>query len=165
VARTKVSLLGANYAVGITARTHHFVGDEPPGMGGGDAGPSPYELLLASLGSCTAITLKMYADRKGWPLTGLTVDLHHRVAGEKHSIDRLLAVTGPLDEDQRARLADIAERTPVTLTLKGGIEIATTLAPNDNHEAVDAELDKELDETFPASDPLGETQPGGERSD
>jgi len=111
----------------ITGR-HSLVADEPPALGGQDASPAPYDLLLASLGACTAITLRMYASRKGWPLTAAEVELHFHKDGERARIDRILRLTGDLDDAQRARLADIAERTPVTLTLKEGAMIVTTLA-------------------------------------
>ena len=100
--------------------------DEPPALGGQGAGPAPYDLLLASLGACTAITLRMYADRKEWPLESLEVMLRLHGQDERR-IDRTLTISG-LDEAQKARLADVAERTPVTLTLKSGLPIDTHLA-------------------------------------
>jgi putative redox protein len=114
------------YRTEIIVGGHALASDEPETLGGGNAGPAPYDLLLASLGACTAITLRMYADRKGWPLESLDVAL--RLSGrEERRIDRTLTIVG-LDDEQKARLADIAERTPVTLTLKAGLPIATTLA-------------------------------------
>ncbi|WP_159981547.1 MULTISPECIES: OsmC family protein [unclassified Novosphingobium] len=106
---------------------HAITADEPAALGGQGVGPAPYDLLLASLGACTAITLKMYAARKGWPLQSIDVEL--RLSGGKAgmSIMRQLAIVG-LDDEQEARLADIAERTPVTLTLKAGLPIETHLA-------------------------------------
>jgi putative redox protein len=101
--------------------------DEPEALGGKGAGFAPYDLLLSSLAACTAITLRMYADRKGWPLESLSIDLRIMGAGSERSIRRVLHPVG-LDADQAARLADVAERTPVTLTLKQGIAIQTTLA-------------------------------------
>lgn len=118
-----------DWATTVVAGRHSLVVDEPPALGGQDAGPAPYDLLLASLGGCTAITLRMYAERKGWPLTAVEVDLKHYRDGDRSHIDRVLHLTGDLDDIQRARLADIAERTPVTLTLKGGADIVTTLHP------------------------------------
>ena len=112
----------------VDAGRHSLVADEPAALGGQDAGPAPYDLLLASLGACTAITLRMYAERKGWPLAAAEVDLKFHRDGDRSKIERVLRLTGDLDQVQRARLADIAERTPVTLTLKGGAEITTTLA-------------------------------------
>jgi len=96
-------------------------------MGGKDAGPAPYELLCAALAACTAITLRMYARRKDWLLRAVHVDVQLALQGEERSITRRLRFEGDLDETQRARLADIAERTPVTLTLKQGVSIMTIL--------------------------------------
>ncbi len=101
--------------------------DEHTDLGGQDAGPAPYELLLAALGACTSITLKMYAEKKHWPLTAIDVSLIFTREGEDGRIERILTLEGDLDDAQRARLADIAERTPVTLTLKSGVKIDTRL--------------------------------------
>ncbi len=114
------------YRTEITVGGRDLVADEPPALGGQGAGFAPYDLLLASLGACTAITLRMYADRKGWPLESLEVGLRLHGSDERR-IDRTLAIVG-LDDEQRARMADIAERTPVTLTLKNGLPIDTRLA-------------------------------------
>ena len=114
------------YRAQISVGGRDIVADEPPALGGQGAGFAPYDLLLASLGACTAITLRMYADRKGWPMESLEVGL--RLHGiEEKKIDRTLTIVG-LDDEQRARMADIAERTPVTLTLKNGLPIDTRLA-------------------------------------
>ncbi|AEG51276.1 OsmC family protein [Sphingobium chlorophenolicum L-1] len=96
---------------------------------------APYDLLLASLGACTAITLKMYTARKGWPLASLDVELRFNVVGEEKMIEPVLRIHG-LDDEQKARLADIAERTPVTLALKSGLPITTRLDHSkiDDHE-------------------------------
>ncbi|HEX7852790.1 MAG TPA: OsmC family protein [Sphingobium sp.] len=116
------------YRTEIVAGGHPIIADEGEKLGGQNAGPAPYDLILAGLGACTAITLRMYADRKEWPLETLDVSLHLSGSGpEAFTIERVLTITG-LDETQKARLADIAERTPVTLTLKGGIGIQTRLA-------------------------------------
>ena len=113
------------YRTQISVGGRDIVADEPPALGGQGAGFAPYDLLLASLGACTAITLRMYADRKGWPMESLEVGL--RLHGiEEKKIDRTLTIVG-LDDEQRARMADIAERTPVTLTLKNGLPIDTRL--------------------------------------
>ncbi|MDO9004343.1 MAG: OsmC family protein [Aquabacterium sp.] len=115
------------YRTQIEVGGHALVSDEPQALGGANAGPAPYDLLLASLGACTAITLRMYADRKAWPLASVEVGLHFSRGDDGASkIDRTLTITG-LDDEQQARLLDIAERTPVTLTLKGGVTIHTTL--------------------------------------
>ena len=115
------------YRTEIEVGGHKLISDEPPALGGGAVGPAPYDLLLASLGACTAITLRMYADRKDWPLISVEVGLRLSGGPGAMHIDRTLGIAG-LDDAQKARLADIAERTPVTLTLKGGLPITTTLA-------------------------------------
>ena len=114
------------YRTEINVSGHALVGDEGPGLGGKNLGPAPYDFLLAGLGACTAITLRMYADRKEWPLDSVEVGLR-LVSKDGLRIDRVLTIAG-LDEEQKARLADIAERTPVTLTLKGGLPIDTRIA-------------------------------------
>lgn len=115
------------YRTQIEVGGHSLIADEPAMLGGAGVGPAPYDLLLASLGACTAITLRMVADRKEWPLESLDVALRLRGGKGDLNIERVLTIVG-LDDEQRAKLADIAERTPVTLTLKGGIPITTTLA-------------------------------------
>lgn len=115
------------YRTEIEVDGHRIVADEPPALGGANAGPAPYDLILAGLGACTAITLRMYADRKQWPLESLDVALRLTGGKDDRRIERTLTIAG-LDAEQQARLADVAERTPVTLTLKGGIAIDTRLA-------------------------------------
>lgn len=116
-----------NYSVSLVAGHHPLTGDEGLALGGKDLGPAPHELLCAALGECTAITLRMYAQRKNWSLTAVHVDVDLQVEGTNRRITRRLRLTGELDATQRARLADIAERTPVTLTLKQGSVITTIL--------------------------------------
>jgi len=115
------------YATTIRTRHHTLTADEPVAAGGADAGPSPFDLVLAGLCACTAITLRMYADRKEWRLTSLRVTAAFHRDGDTTHITRELHVEGDLDDAQRARLNDIAERTPVTLALKRGNDIRTTL--------------------------------------
>lgn len=117
-----------DYAVTLTAREHRWVADEPPSLGGQNAGPAPYDLLLGALGACTAITLRMYANRKQWPLQGVGVDLHLRKDDTGARIDRVLTFEGNLTEEQRNRLLEIAEKTPVTLTIKAGAAIHTRVS-------------------------------------
>lgn len=106
---------------------HRLVGDEPPALGGQDAGPPPFGFVLAGLAACTATTLRMYADRKGWGEVTITVDLALDTTGERPRIDRKVSAAGDLDEPALARLRDVVERTPVTLALKGGFTIDTVL--------------------------------------
>lgn len=115
------------YATDITVNGRTLIADEPEALGGKGAGFAPYDLLLSSLAACTAITLRMYADHKGWPLESLDIELSLTGTGDQRQIRRVLHPVG-LDSGQAARLAEVAERTPVTLTLKSGIAIATTLA-------------------------------------
>lgn len=118
---------GNPYQVSIEAGPYRLASDEPAALGGGGTAPTPFQLLLAGLGACTAITLRMYAQRKGWTLPSLDVDVRlHEQEGAKH-VERVLAVGGELSEEQRARLVEISEKTPVTLVLKQGVEIRTRL--------------------------------------
>ncbi len=126
------------YGQRITAGGHQLIADEPAAAGGADSGPTPYDLLLAGLGACTAITVRMYADRKGWPLRQTTVRLRHRRihardcascetrTGQLDQIDRELQFEGELTDEQRARLLDIAERCPVHRTLHSEALVSTT---------------------------------------
>ena len=113
------------YAVTATAGRHSFTVDEPRSNGGQDAGPAPFEMLLASLGACSAITLRMYAERKQLTIRSLSLDLTFHKEGERSVIKRVVHLDADLTPEQRARFADIIERTPVTLTLKTGSDIRT----------------------------------------
>ena len=118
---------------------HTLRADEPVAVGGGDVGPSPYELLLMALGSCTSMTINMYATRKKWALDQVVVRLRHERAypddcvnceDPKSKIDRIscsIELVGTLDEAQRARLMEIAKQCPVHRTLTNKIEIRTDL--------------------------------------
>jgi putative redox protein len=128
MAQTTATIGDVNYVVTLKSGRHVLTADEPAARGGNDAGPSPYELLTSALAACTAITLRMYAERKQWPLGPVEVDVHfNRLPDKSTWIDRVLRLSGTLTDEQRNRLADIAERTPVTLTLKTGVEIRTRL--------------------------------------
>lgn len=125
------------YTQQITAGHHVLVADEPRPIGD-DAGPTPYDLLLAALGACTSMTVRMYADRKGWPLERVRVTLRHsRIHAEDCAdcettkglidhIDREVALVGDLDDTQRQRLMHIADRCPVHQTLTSEVHISTT---------------------------------------
>ena len=118
----------AGYAQHIVSGGHTLASDEPRTVGGTDTGPSPYGLLLSALGACTSITLRMYAERKGWTLGTVRVVLHHdKDSGGADLIQREIAFDAELSAEQRARLAEIAEKTPVTKTLRAGATIETRL--------------------------------------
>jgi putative redox protein len=130
MARAKASIGTTNYSVAIMAGRYQLNADESVDLGGKETGPSPFELACAALCACTAITLRMYAERKGWPLRAAHVDTDFRWQDKQGVLVRTLRFEGDLNDDQRARLADIAERTPVTLMLKQGITITTREAPH-----------------------------------
>ena len=129
------------FAQTIYAGQHRLRADEPVELGGADSGPSPYDLLVAALGACTAMTVRLYADRKQIPVERVIVGLKH---GKVHAadcaecetregtidrIDRVVTIEGPLDDAQRAKLLEIADKCPVHRTLKSEIWISTHLAP------------------------------------
>ena len=128
---------GAEFAQVIIAGPHRLTSDEPVAAGGTDAGPTPYDLLLAALGSCTSMTVAMYARRKSWPLEGVTVWLRHsRIhasdcadcetrEGMLDRIERDVRFAGPLTAEQRSRLREIADKCPVHRTLTSEIDIRT----------------------------------------
>lgn len=128
MAHAKASIGTTNYKTAIVTGHHRLTADEGPALGGEDIGPGPYELLTSALAACTAITLRMYAERKQWPVTAVHADVHFVREGDMQHIDRVLTIDGGVDAEQKKRMAEIAERTPVTLTLKRGLEIRTTLA-------------------------------------
>lgn len=131
MAHAKASIGTTNYQTAIVTGHHRITADEGPALGGKDVGPGPYELLTSALAACTAITLRMYAERKQWPVTAVHADIQFVRQDKVESIDRTLHIEGSVDHEQKKRMADIAERTPVTLTLKRSMEIRTKLAtPN-----------------------------------
>ncbi|MFB6368607.1 MAG: OsmC family protein, partial [Gemmatimonadota bacterium] len=142
--RTVARLTGGGFRTDVMAGGHGLVADEPESVGGTDQGPSPYDLVNAALGACTAMTLRMYADRKEWPLEEVTVRVDHDKvhaddceacddadAGDRSKIDRFereVSVTGELDDEQRERLLEIADRCPVSRTLKASSAVVNRLA-------------------------------------
>jgi putative redox protein len=113
------------YAQRIEAGGHPLTSDEGEAAGGTNTGPAPYALLLASLGACTSITLRMYGDRKGWSLGDIKISLRHLKNDGVDQIEREISFGATLTDEQRARLAEIAEKTPVTKTIKAGAAIQT----------------------------------------
>lgn len=115
----------------VVARSHHWLADEPLDTGGSDAGPTPYEHLLAALGTCTSMTMRMYADRKKWPVRDITVHLRHskKLGADGEPVDHInreIQMEGDLTDEQRARMLQIADRCPVHRTLHGEIVVTTT---------------------------------------
>ena len=119
------------YMVTLHAGRHDLISDEPASVGGTDRGANPFALVTSGLASCTAITLRMYAERKEWPLGDVQVALTLTRKEPDDRIERAITVAGPLDDEQRARLLEIAEKTPVTLLLKRALPITTTLTAAD----------------------------------
>ncbi|KQO05854.1 osmotically inducible protein C [Agreia sp. Leaf244] len=127
-------------AQSIVIGRHRVTADEPRPIGG-DSGPSPYDLLLASLGACTSMTLRLYAEKKKWPLGKISVTLRHSrvhaqdcvdcetTSGQVDRIERVIHLEGDLDDDQRRRLREIADKCPVHRTLQSEVIIETTVGP------------------------------------
>lgn len=124
----------------VLARGHTLIADEPTALGGTDAGPTPYDYLAGALGACTAMTLRLYADRRGWPLEDVVVRLRHSRVHEKDcedceahevgidQLEREVELSGPLTPEQRLGLLRIADRCPVGQTLARGIRVAPARA-------------------------------------
>jgi putative redox protein len=119
------------YVVTLSDGTHEWLADEPLDSGGGNRGPSPHQLVLSGLGACTAITLRMYAARKGWPLGGVAVELQLNPDGAPpgggSEIRRRITLAGDLTAEQRERLLQVANACPVARTLGGEIHTTTSL--------------------------------------
>ncbi|MFI4896679.1 MAG: OsmC family protein [Phycisphaerales bacterium JB059] len=134
-----VDLGRAHYRTEIVAGGHTLIADEPEAMGGANAGPGPYELLLSALGACKAMTVRMYADHKGWGLERVVLSLRHDrrhpadcedCDDPKAKIDHIdveIQLMGDLDEAQRARLLEIADRCPVHRTITGDLRVNSAL--------------------------------------
>jgi len=130
---TVTERLGGKYTLDVENGRHKLYADEPASYGGADLGPSPFEYLCASLGSCTAITLRMYAGRKDWDVENISVTVSHSlrkmVEGDtKNVFTRILNVTGDLEDEQRNRLVDVANKCPVHKMLEPGNIVETALA-------------------------------------
>ncbi len=130
---------GGRYENEVVIGEHRLLADEPPSVGGGGRGPDPYQLVTAGLGACTSMTLRMYAERKGWPLERVSVSLSHAKdhaedcsdceKGRKIDIfEREISISGDLDRDQRQRLLEIADKCPVHKTLEEQVHIRTRLS-------------------------------------
>lgn len=118
------------YRTTCTGVDHTFYVDEPADMDATNTAPNPYEILLGSLGACKAITVRMYADRKGWDLDSIRLDLEHSRPtgrGNPEQIDISLSFTGNLTDEQRARLKEIANACPVQKTILGELTINSIL--------------------------------------
>lgn len=131
-ANVTAAIAGTPYTVRLgDDRDHQWLADEPADLHGANAGPDPHRLLLSSLGACTAITLKMYAERKGWPLDGVDVALDFNPDGKpedgSNRISRRIALHGALNEEQRERLLQIANACPIHKVLSGEIHIDSAL--------------------------------------
>jgi putative redox protein len=153
----KATLGTTDYAVAMTAGPHSIGADEPVAHGGGGTAPGPFDLVMSGLAACTVITLRMYAARKGWQLGTIHAEIEHSRTGTQNHVLRHLRFGAELSPDQIARLAEIAEKTPVTLALKQGFTIETHITPSlpdETPEHLDERLDEALEESFPASDPI-----------
>jgi len=119
----------ADYETRLDDGTHTWFADEPASLGGADTAPQPAALLLSSLGACTSITLRMYAKRKDWPLASVRVELSMQSTADGTVIDRRISLAGPLDDEQRERLLQIANACPMHKVLAGAIRIDSGLVP------------------------------------
>jgi putative redox protein len=123
-----VSTAGGKFRQKVVVGPHTLVADEPTESGGDDAGLAPHEWILAGLGACTSMTVKLYADRKGWPLESVEVTVDGVNGEGGFVLTRHVRVRGALTDEQRARLLEIANKCPVHRSLTGPIRIETDLA-------------------------------------
>jgi len=124
---------GSKYTNDVRSSRHHLYADEPVELGGADLGPTPFEYLCAGLGACTTITLRMYAERKKWPAGKISVDVTHakEIHGDGLKRDvftRVISIEGDLDEAQKSRMLEIANKCPVHRTLEAGSDVITRAA-------------------------------------
>ena len=132
VSTVRASIGAVPYTVELSDNNgHHWIGDEPADVGGANAGPAPEQLLLSALGTCTVVTLMMYAQRKRWLLTQVHVELAFNPEGKPASgtdISRSIQLVGQLDDEQRQRLLQVANACPIHKALTGEVRIASALA-------------------------------------
>jgi putative redox protein len=124
----RVETAAGKFGQKVRIGPHEIPADEAREAGGDDTGPEPHELLLAALGACSSMTVRLYADRKGWPLRSVDVRLTGQGTEAGYRIERTLRLQGELTDEQKARIVEIAEKCPVARTLKGTIAIDTRLA-------------------------------------
>ena len=139
MSKVTVSSEPTPYTISITTGVHGWTSDEPKDLGGQDEGPTPYELLLSSIGACTAITVQMYANRKKWPLEGITVELDHKrikaedcpecktEKGQVSEINLQVSLSGDLTDKQKKRILEIAGKCPVKKTVQGEVIFRSSL--------------------------------------
>ncbi len=120
------------YQQAVTVGQHQLIADEPVPVGGADAGPAPFDFIMSGLGACTSMTLRMYAERKGLPLTSIRVELSHRKVEldgvQRDCIDRKITLDGDLSDEQRQRLLEIANKCPVHRALSQSILLDCVLS-------------------------------------
>ncbi|WP_072016231.1 OsmC family protein [Leptolyngbya sp. KIOST-1] len=145
MASVQVSSNGSRFGQDIALRQFRLVADEPPHLGGDDRGPTPTELLLASLGSCKAITLRMYAERKGWAIDRIDVAVELQSGASQPVIVAHLTLEGDLTADQRDRLREIGDRCPVHRLLAASVAVQTVLVPAVPYRLVSCGFHDELE--------------------
>ncbi|MCC5940187.1 MAG: OsmC family protein [Balneolaceae bacterium] len=129
-----------NYKTVMTAGKHELISDEPKNIGGSDEGPDPYDYLLMSLGSCTVITVRMYAERKGWKIEDIFMEMRHSKdyaedckdcddpKAKIDVIEKEIIIKGDLSDEQLERLLEISKKCPVHKTLQGDLELKSTIS-------------------------------------
>ena len=125
--RTSDGMAGGLYSNDVKTSRHHLYADEPVSLGSADIGPTPFEYLAAALGGCTTITLRMYSERKKWPVDRISCIVKMGKVDGKQVFTRELNVEGALEPDQRARLIEIANKCPVHKTLTAGSVVETVI--------------------------------------
>ncbi|MVN91178.1 OsmC family protein [Mucilaginibacter aquatilis] len=128
IAQGRASIARAHYQTVATSGNHAIVADEPADLGGTDTGMTPFGLLLSSLGTCTAITLRMYIDRKMWIVDEINIDLEIFAVPDGHCIEIAISFKGDLTAEQTERLLDIADKCPVHKLLAGNVKMESRLA-------------------------------------